>query len=106
MSLLARTYSTTTVTWLNTGHTTFNMGVLVDPLTTIMLIMVPIAVLAIFIYSIGYMAHDPRQARFFALISLFAGAMLTLVVADNLLLLFVGWEDHGPVFLHAHRLLV
>ncbi|MBZ0299284.1 MAG: hypothetical protein K8J31_06080, partial [Anaerolineae bacterium] len=58
-------------------------------------VMVPIAVLGIFIYSIGYMAHDPRQARFFAMISLFAGAMLTLVVADNLLLLFVGWEIMG-----------
>ncbi len=83
------------VDWLATGAGAFSMGVLVDPLTTIMLIMVPIAVLCIFIYSIGYMAHDPRQARFFALISLFAGAMLTLVVADNLLLLFVGWEVMG-----------
>lgn len=81
--------------WLATGLTQFRMGVLVDPLTTIMLVMVPLAVLMIFIYSIGYMAHDPRQARFFALISLFAGAMLTLVVADNLLLLFVGWEIMG-----------
>ncbi len=83
------------VPWLATGTTSFNMGVLVDPLTTIMLIMVPLACTMIFIYSIGYMAHDPRQARFFALISLFAGAMLTLVVADNLLLLFVGWEIMG-----------
>ena len=83
------------VDWLATGAGAFSMGVLVDPLTTIMLVMVPIAVLCIFIYSIGYMAHDPRQARFFALISLFAGAMLTLVVADNLLLLFVGWEVMG-----------
>lgn len=83
------------IAWMNTGETTFNMGVLVDPATVIMLIMVPIAVLMIFIYSIGYMAHDPRQSRFFALISLFAGAMLTLVVADNVLLLFVGWEVMG-----------
>ena len=83
------------VEWLATGAGSFNMGVLVDPLTTIMLVMVPIAVLCIFIYSIGYMAHDPRQARFFAMISLFAGAMLTLVVADNVLLMFVGWEVMG-----------
>ena len=73
----------------------FKMGVLVDPLTVIMLIMVPLACTMIFIYSIGYMAHDPRQSRFFSMISLFAGAMLTLVVADNLLLLFVGWEIMG-----------
>ncbi len=83
------------IAWMDTGNTTFNLGVLADPLNTIMLIMVPIAVLCIFIYSIGYMAHDPRQSRFFAYISLFAGAMLTLVVADNLLLLFVGWEVMG-----------
>ena len=83
------------IAWMDTGETAFNMGVLVDPATVIMLVMVPIAVLMIFIYSIGYMAHDPRQARFFALISLFAGAMLTLVVADNVLLLFVGWEIMG-----------
>ncbi|MBZ0296891.1 MAG: NADH-quinone oxidoreductase subunit L [Anaerolineae bacterium] len=83
------------IEWMATGSTAFRIGVLVDPLTTIMLIMVPIAVLCIFIYSIGYMAHDPRQSRFFAFISLFAGAMLTLVVADNLLLLFVGWEIMG-----------
>jgi NADH-quinone oxidoreductase subunit L len=83
------------VTWMNTGTTTFSMGVLVDPLTSIMLVMVPLACVCIFIYAIGYMAHDPRQARFFSLISLFAGAMLTLVVADNLLLLFVGWEVMG-----------
>ena len=83
------------INWMDTGETAFQMGVLVDPATVIMLVMVPIAVLMIFIYSIGYMAHDPRQARFFALISLFAGAMLTLVVADNVLLLFVGWEIMG-----------
>lgn len=83
------------IEWLATGETSFSIGVLVDPLTVAMLVMVPIAVLCIFIYSIGYMAHDPRQSRFFALISLFAGAMLTLVVADNLLLLFIGWEVMG-----------
>ncbi len=83
------------VVWMNTGTTTFNMGVLVDPLTTVMLVMVPLAVTMIFIYSIGYMANDPRQARFFSLIALFASGMLTLVVADNLLLLFIGWEIMG-----------
>ncbi|MGB1286558.1 MAG: NADH-quinone oxidoreductase subunit L [Aggregatilineales bacterium] len=83
------------IAWMNTGDTVLSMGVLVDPLNVLLLFMVPLAVLCIFIYSIGYMAHDPRQSRFFALISLFAGAMLTLTVADNLLMLFVGWEVMG-----------
>jgi NADH-quinone oxidoreductase subunit L len=83
------------VTWMDTGLSAFLMGVQVDPLTAVMLVMVPLACTMIFIYSVGYMASDPRQARFFSLISLFAGAMLTLVVADNLLLLFVGWEVMG-----------
>ncbi|MCP4358617.1 MAG: NADH-quinone oxidoreductase subunit L [Chloroflexi bacterium] len=88
-----------------------NMGVAVDALTTIMLFMVPLAVFMIFIYSVGYHNYgkprgsvlgtpnhgqeDPLFSRFFALMSLFAGAMLVLVVADNLLLLFVGWEIMG-----------
>ncbi|MDE2911023.1 MAG: proton-conducting transporter membrane subunit [Chloroflexota bacterium] len=92
---IGREVLASSIAWMDTGASTFNMGVLIDPATVIMLVMVPIAVLMIFIYSIGYMAHDPRQARFFALISLFAGAMLTLVVADNVLLLFVGWEIMG-----------
>ncbi|MFN8420609.1 MAG: NADH-quinone oxidoreductase subunit L [Anaerolineae bacterium] len=77
------------------GSGALNMGVMIDPLTTVMLFMVPLACMLIFIYAIGYMANDARQTRFFAYLSLFAGAMLTLVVADNLLLLFVGWEIMG-----------
>ncbi|MCC7207339.1 MAG: NADH-quinone oxidoreductase subunit L, partial [Anaerolineae bacterium] len=88
------------VAWLvnglnGAGSGALNMGVMVDPLTTVMLFMVPLVCLMIFIYSLGYMFHDPKNPRFFAYLSLFAGAMLTLVVADNLLLLFVGWEVMG-----------
>jgi NADH-quinone oxidoreductase subunit L len=101
------------IPWLPQGMNTLNMGVLVDPLTAVMLFMVPLACLMIFIYSVGYSnfnkQHDdhdqpgfpphkgrePMYARFFAFLSLFAGAMLTLVVADNLLLLFIGWEVMG-----------
>ncbi len=72
-----------------------NFGVMVDPLTTVMLFMVPLTCLLIFIYSLGYMAHDRLNTRFFAFLSLFAGGMLLLVVADNLLLLFIGWEIMG-----------
>ena len=96
-----------------TGYTGpwFSMGVLVDPLTAVMLFMVPFAVFMIFVYSVGYHNYglprgtqlgvpnhgqeEPMFSRFFAMMSLFAGAMLTLVVADNLLLLFVGWEVMG-----------
>lgn len=90
------------LTWMDLGPTAFKMGVLVDPLNAIMLFMVPIAMLMIFFYSVGYMsaypeddAHQKRFSRFFAYLSLFAGGMLTLVVADNLLLLFMGWEIMG-----------
>jgi NADH-quinone oxidoreductase subunit L len=87
------------------------MGVAVDPLTAVMLIMVPFACTAIFIYSVGYHNYgappgtergvpnhgkqEPLFSRFFAFMALFAGSMLTLVVADNLLLVFVGWEVMG-----------
>ncbi|MFQ3536541.1 MAG: proton-conducting transporter membrane subunit [Aggregatilineales bacterium] len=83
--------------WLvnGAGNGALNMGVAVDPLTAVMLFMVPLVMMMIFIYTLGYMANAQRQARFFAYLSLFAGAMLTLVVADNLLLLFVGWEVMG-----------
>jgi NADH-quinone oxidoreductase subunit L len=88
------------------------MGALVDPLTGLMLFFVPLACLLIFIYSVGYSnfgvppdPHDvpgtpphgvePLYSRFFAYLSLFAFGMLLLVVADNLLLMFVGWEIMG-----------
>jgi NADH-quinone oxidoreductase subunit L len=101
------------IPWLPQGVNTLNMGVLVDPLTAAMLFMVPIACFMIIFYSVGYSnfnkkrdPHDqpgfpphkgrePLYSRFFAFLSLFAGAMLTLVVADNLLLLFIGWEVMG-----------
>ncbi len=83
------------VPWLPTGTEWFPMGVNVDPLSAIMLFMVPFVCLMIFIYSVGYMHGDPRYSRFFAYISLFACGMLGLVVADNLLMLFIFWEIMG-----------
>ena len=84
------------VNWYPTGPDRyFSMGVMVDPLTVVGLFFVPLTCAMIFIYSHGYMAHDERYSRFFSYIALFAGAMLTLVVADNLLLLFIGWEVMG-----------
>jgi NADH-quinone oxidoreductase subunit L len=78
----------------------FKMGAMVDPLTVAMLFFVPLAIFCIIFYSIGYMNYgteheDRHYSRFFAFLSLFAFGMCTLVVADNLLLLFVGWEVMG-----------
>lgn len=71
------------------------VGVLVDPLTAVMLFMVTLTCLLIFIYSVEYMRGDARFSRFFAYLSLFATGMLGLVLADNLLALFVFWEIMG-----------
>ena len=86
--------------WMPTGTTVFYNGFAVDGLTAAMLFMVPFVCLLIFIYSQGYMRlgepnQDPRYARFFAYISLFASGMLGLVVSGNLLLLFIFWEVMG-----------
>ncbi len=71
------------------------IGYAVDPLAAVMLFVVTVVGLLIFIYSIGYMHGDPRYPRFFAYLSLFAGAMLLLVLANNFLFLYVGWELVG-----------
>jgi NADH-quinone oxidoreductase subunit L len=100
--------------WLPTGGEALRFGILIDPLGAVTLFFVAWTCLAIFIYSIGYHNYgkprdpadraglpphaggvEPMYARFFAFISLFAFGMLTLVVSDNLLLLFIGWEIMG-----------
>lgn len=81
--------------WLATGATTLKIGVAVDPLGATFLFMVPLAATLIFLYTVGYMAHETRYTRFFAYLSLFAGSMMGLVVSDNLLTLFVFWELMG-----------
>ncbi len=78
-----------------TGAGELELGFMLDPLTAMMLFMVPFVCLMIFIYSKGYMEGDPRYSRFFAYISLFACGMLGLVISDNLLILFVFWEIMG-----------
>ncbi len=88
------------VDWLPLGETFQEFGPFVDPLTVIVLFFVLNTLLAIFIYSVGYMGWgtehiDPYYSRFFAFISLFAFAMLGLVLSNNLLLLFVFWEIMG-----------
>ncbi len=81
--------------WLPTGTTVLSLGVWIDPLTVALLFFVSITVLAIFVYSVGYMHGDPKYSRFFAFISLFAFGMFGLVVADDLLMLFIFWEIMG-----------
>src|SRR5579864_2760682 len=66
-----------------------------DFFTAVMLVMVTFVGLLIFIYSVGYMAHDENFARFFTFLSLFAAAMLGLVIANSLLLFFICWELVG-----------
>ena len=83
------------VTWLILGDQSLTLGLQVDPLTAVMLLVVTVVGSMIFIYSIGYMHGDPRYPRFFAYMSLFAASMLLLVLADNFLFLYVGWELVG-----------
>ncbi|MFN8411448.1 MAG: NADH-quinone oxidoreductase subunit L [Anaerolineales bacterium] len=110
------------INWLPTGDTWLKIGVLIDPLSATVLFFVVWCVLMIFLYSVGYhnfgqpagdhdhaglpphgatvhghtvLSIEPMYSRFFAFISLFAFGMLTLVVSDNLLTLFVGWEIMG-----------
>jgi len=102
------------LSWLPTGESSLEIGVLVDPVGAVSLFFVAWTCLAIFIYSVGYHNFgkpkdpedraglppraggiEPMYARFFAFISLFAFGMLTMVLSDNLLLLFIGWEIMG-----------
>jgi NADH-quinone oxidoreductase subunit L len=86
--------------WFQSGDpqlsgTALRLGWVLDPLAAVMLVMVSLVGLLIFIYSLGYMAHDDNFARFFCFLSLFASAMLGLVIANSLLLLFICWEIVG-----------
>ena len=81
--------------WVQMGAATVDLGWVLDPLSAVMLVMVSFVGLLIFIYSTGYMAHDENYTRFFCFLSLFAGAMLGVVIANSLLLLFMCWELVG-----------
>ena len=82
-------------TWLDIGPLEIKVGILMDSLTAIMLIVVSGVSLMVQLYSLGYMKHDASVARFFAYMSLFTFSMLGLVMADNLILLYVFWELVG-----------
>jgi NADH-quinone oxidoreductase subunit L len=84
-------------TWLTSGDMQFNVGFLIDNLTAMMMVVVTFVSLMVHIYTIGYMAEDPGYSRFFSYISLFTFAMLMLVMSNNFMQLFFGWEAVGLV---------
>ena len=86
---------TVSVGWFQFGNEWLKLGWMLDPLTAVMLVMVTFVGLLIFIYSVGYMEHDENFTRFFCFLALFAGAMLGVVIANSLLLLFMCWEIVG-----------
>ncbi len=81
--------------WIPSGELHVNIGFLLDPLSAVMILVVTGVGFLIHVYSTGYMAHDPGFGRYFAYLNLFMFSMLTLVLADNFLLMFVGWEGVG-----------
>ncbi len=87
----------TLYTWASYGSSHFDVGFLLDGLSAIMLVVVTFVSLLVHIYSIGYMEEDPGYPRFFAYMSLFTFAMLCLVLGNNFLVLFFGWEGVGLV---------
>ncbi len=91
----ARSLTETAWTWIRVGDFTANVSFLLDPLSAVMALVVTGVGFLIHVYSVGYMAHDPSFRRFFLYLNLFMFAMLTLVLADNFLLMFVGWEGVG-----------
>ena len=82
-------------TWFTFGDNALRLGFVLDPLASAMLLMISLVGLCIFVFSIGYMAEDKNFVRFFAYLSFFSGAMLGVVIANSLLLLFIFWELVG-----------
>lgn len=81
--------------WFNVAGFKANFGFAIDPVSGIMILIITGIGSLIHLYSIGYMGHDPKPAKFFCYLNLFLFNMLVLVLGDNLLLLFVGWEGVG-----------
>ena len=81
--------------WISSGGFTANWSINIDPLSSVMLVVVTFVSSLVHIYSIGYMSHDPHKPRFMSYLSLFTFSMLALVVSDNFLQLFFGWEGVG-----------
>ena len=95
--LQGNTFNGSVYTWLTSGGVRVEIGFLIDRLTALMMVVVTFVSLMVHIYTIGYMAEDPGYQRFFSYISLFTFSMLMLVMANNFLQLFFGWEAVGLV---------
>jgi len=91
------TFNGTLYTWATSGGITFEVGFLIDSLTVMMMLVVTFVSLMVHLYTIGYMSEDPGYQRFFSYISLFTFSMLMLVMSNNFLQLFFGWEAVGLV---------
>lgn len=81
--------------WIHAGNFTADFAFLLDPLSCLFLLIITGVGFLIHVYSVGYMHHDPAFARFFAHLNLFVFFMLLLVLGDNFLIMFVGWEGVG-----------
>ena len=95
--LAGNTFNGTVYTWMTLGDLRFEVGFLIDALTTMMMLVVTFVSLMVHIYTVGYMRDDPGYQRFFSYISLFTFSMLMLVMSNNFLQLFFGWEAVGLV---------
>src|SRR5512142_1561749 len=90
-------FNGTVYKWVTSGDTSFEVGFLIDRLTVMMMLVVTFVSLMVHIYTIGYMQEAPGYQRFFSYISLFTFSMLMLVMANNFMQLFFGWEAVGLV---------
>ena len=95
--MAGNTFNGALYTWMVSGNAKFEIGFLIDQLSATMMIVVSFVSLMVHIYTIGYMAEDPGYKRFFSYISLFTFSMLMLVMSNNFLQLFFGWEAVGLV---------
>src|SRR3954469_15113607 len=95
--LKGEAFDGTVYRWMTVGDTVLQVGFLIDRLTALMMIVVTFVSLMVHVYTIGYMRDDPGYKRFFAYISLFTFSMLMLVMANNFVQLFFGWEAVGVV---------
>ena len=93
----AVSYYANVYTWFEIGNLSAHVGFMVDRLTATMMVVVTFVSLMVHVYTIGYMDEDPDYQRFFSYISLFTFSMLMLVMSNNLLQLFFGWEAVGLV---------